>query len=342
VTLSLLWSEACSTHFSCQTVLLVAHPTVRDSTGRHRDIALETQENVTRTTRLILSALAIGAAPGCSRSADQADKRHFDSLLAARDTILGRRQALRDSLTIIIDSSVAADLHSSPTPVRSDADLRERPVVVPPAPVSPPAARQSAAGGALAVSPAAGARVAGTPATSPPGKINALPSVTPNPMTQRAIARGDSIARAAAAQLVGGGATSVGGDSVRGIIEIRGDAPRVVLKTADRRTVNLSGIATEGIEELGGADVVVRGLKISTQDIVVKSYVVRSMKGVPAYDGRLEQSGAGWILTLTDNRGVMKLSAVPPLLQQAVGARVWITTAPNSNVPVMYGMIVRR
>lgn len=259
-----------------------------------------------------------------------ADERRFDSLVARQDTILSRRQAERDSLALVLRASSTAGLRATATPVRADSELRERPPQPPPRTALPPVATAG-------TSPATGA-------VPPVPAAKSRPLVVPNSMTERGIARGDSIARADARRMMEKSAPGSNADSVWGRIEVQGKPPmtRAVLRTSARTLISLSGIATDGLTELGGADVVVRGLKVSPRDVVVKEFIVRSVAGTSAVDGRLMQAGKEFAIMQTDGRGLRQLTAVPQVLQAAVGARIWVTFAPGTTTPRNYGVITRR
>jgi len=157
-------------------------------------------------------------------------------------------------------------------------------------------------------------------------------------VSRRAQARGDSMARAAAAQLAGGaGGQRDFSDSLRGVLTYQGTEPArlVVLKTAET-TVALSGMATNGLSRLVGKEVVVHGVKVTPRDIVVSDFVVRAVDGVPAVDGVLQGDG---VLRLTDGSGVRRV-AVPAPLRPYVGARVWI--AVRDGEPATFGVISGR
>jgi hypothetical protein len=180
--------------------------------------------------------------------------------------------------------------------------------------------------------------------TRPHGKSSAntttpaLPGV--NPMSLRAQARGDSMARAAAMKLVSGnGATGSGrGDTLRGVVTVIGaDATKqVVLRTAQGANISLSGMVTTGLARLAGAGIVVRGIKVSPRDVVVSN-------GVPAFDGKLEGAAdTGWWLQLTDGSGKKRLGALPSPLQGLEGTRVWIAFKQGTGSALTYGVIGRR
>lgn len=167
-----------------------------------------------------------------------------------------------------------------------------------------------------------------------------------NPMSIRAQARGDSMARAAAARLVGASSTGARSmsDTVRGTITLTGpaQAKSAAMRLPSGSIMALSGLATSGMTRLEGAEIVARGMKVSPRDMVVSTFVVRTMKGVPAFDGRLESTGDGWSLRLTDGTGRKRLTSVPATLQSAAGARVWISYRDGASTPEGYGLILRR
>jgi hypothetical protein len=185
----------------------------------------------------------------------------------------------------------------------------------------------------------AGSAKAGTAAALP-----SLPGV--NPMSARAQARGDSMAKAAAMRLVAGNAGgTTRGDTLRGVVTVLGaDAGRqVVLRTAAGTMISLSGMVTSGFARMAGTELVVRGVKVSPRDIVVTDYLVRASNGVPAFDGKLAGGAAsGWWLQLTDGSGKKRLASLPPPLQGLEGTRIWIAFKPGTSVPQTYGVIGRR
>lgn len=166
-------------------------------------------------------------------------------------------------------------------------------------------------------------------------------------LTRRAQARGDSMARAAASRYAAGsgaGARSRA-DSMRGVIKLVGNAPalQAVLQVADAAApVTLSGMATTGMQRLEGADVVVRGVRIGPRDIVVADYFVRSMNGMPAYDGILQTGDDGFALVLSDGSGRKRLTALPDSLRELSGTRVWVAMPDGSSAPRSFGYIGRR
>lgn len=158
-------------------------------------------------------------------------------------------------------------------------------------------------------------------------------------MSRRAQARGDSMARAIAAQLAATDASSgrARGDSVRGVLVWQGTEPaRNVALKQGAQTVTLSGMATGGLGKLVGTEVTVRGVKVTPRDVVVSDFVVRAHEGVPALDGIIESDGS---LRLTDGSGVRRVT-LPEPVREMTGARVWI--AQRNGRTTGYGLIVRR
>lgn len=158
-------------------------------------------------------------------------------------------------------------------------------------------------------------------------------------MSRRAQARGDSMARAFAAQLAGTktGADRARSDTLRGQLVWQGEEPArvVVLRTGTTMT-SLSGMATTGMSKLVGSEVVVRGVRLTPRDVVVSDYFVRAADGVPAYDGTLLPDGS---LRLTDGSGIKRVP-LPTALQGLSGTRVWV--AVQDGKPFAFGVIPTR
>ena len=189
-----------------------------------------------------------------------------------------------------------------------------------------------------------------TPATARPLARSAATATTvagpgDNPMSRRAQARGDSMARASARAYASAlkGASRAGGDSARGVVTLTGTAParQTVLKDRNGAIITMSGMATSGLARLEGAEVVVRGVRITPRDVVVSDYIVRSVNGNPAWDGRLEESTNGWTLQLTDGSGRKRISAMPSGLRGLAGSRVWVSIR-TGETPIAFGLIGRR
>ncbi|HYW32522.1 MAG TPA: hypothetical protein VE869_13560, partial [Gemmatimonas sp.] len=163
-------------------------------------------------------------------------------------------------------------------------------------------------------------------------------------LSKRAQARGDSMAKAEARRLYAPveGTTRSRGDTVRGVIALVGTSPaqQAMLRDARGAMITLSGMATSGLVELEGAEVVVRGVKVTGRDVVVADYFVRAVDGVPSVDGRLEEAGGGWTVTLSDGSGRQRLASTPARLRALAGSRVWISL--RDGVPQAFGPVGRR
>ena len=178
--------------------------------------------------------------------------------------------------------------------------------------------------------------------------VDSVPAVVrpgDNPMSRRAQARGDSMARASALTYSSRarGGTRGGGDSARGVVTLLGTAParQAVLKDANGAIITLSGMATGGLSRLEGVEIVVRGVRITTREVVVSDYIVRGVRGAPAWDGRLEETADGWSLQLTDGSGRKHLASPPAALRALAGSRVWVSIR-SGNTPAEYGIVGRR
>ncbi len=163
-----------------------------------------------------------------------------------------------------------------------------------------------------------------------PMEVPAAPSSgTGEGMTRRAQARGDSMARAAARDLIGqldSSSNRALRDTLRGIVALEGEAPmyRLTLNTPMASSpIALTGMATTELLRLEGLDVVVRGVRTSPRDLVVASFVVRAKDGVSVLDGILDNANGRWTLRLTEG-GERSLLRVPAQLQPYTGTRVYI------------------
>lgn len=168
-----------------------------------------------------------------------------------------------------------------------------------------------------------------------PMEVPAAPSSgTGEGMTRRAQARGDSMARAAARDLVvrmDASGNRASRDTLRGIVVLEGEAPmfRLMLDTPMANTpmantpVALTGMATGELLRLEGLDVLVRGVRTSPRDLVVASFVVRAKDGVSVLDGILNNANGRWTLSLTEG-GERSLLRVPVQLQPYAGTRVYL------------------
>lgn len=276
--------------------------------------ARRTQRKVVQSTFLVVATLSGVAA--CAGSADggvtiSGDVVGLDTLALRGDSLIaqaGRPPRAIDSLRAIAEGTVTR-------------------------------AHSASKSSAIAIANAKGNNAAKGATTST--ALPALPGA--NPMSIRAQARGDSMARAAALKLVGvdaGGRSR--GDTVRGVVTLIGTEParQVVLRTVDGANIAMSGMATSGLARLAGSELVIRGVHVSPRDVVVSDFIVRAANGQPAIDGKLEGGGGGWYLQMTDGSGRKPLTAVPAALQNLQGSRVWIAT--KRGAPMAFGAIGRR
>lgn len=186
--------------------------------------------------------------------------------------------------------------------------------------------------------------------TETAGSLDSLGSPDPrgaadNAMGRRAQARGDSLAREDARRRASNIELSSRArrDTVRGVVTLTGTGPTAQpsLRDANGTTIGLSGMATSGLARLEGADVLVRGVKVTSRNVVMTDFIVRGVGGVPAWDGRLEQTSNGWALELTDGSGRKRVATVPQGLRALAGERVWVSMRAG-DVTEAFGTISRR
>ncbi|MEP6778799.1 MAG: hypothetical protein ABJC26_02840 [Gemmatimonadaceae bacterium] len=305
--------------------------------------------------KVAVVALQLGTLAACQGNSEvSANRRRMDSVMANRDTAQVRIAREQDSMIAIMDGKAPGNL-GAPAPgtktttptasgtgdVTPSANKQTSP---PTAPRSSPATDTSAAP-AISAKGAAGAPPGASLATDQPTKAP-LNTHENSPANQRARTMGDSIANARADRMLGiTSGRAAGGDTIRGIVEMQGRPPaaRAALRVDNgHKIVALTGLAGEGLSNIVGADVMVRGIKVSALDVVVSSYIVRAMQGAPALDGKLRSNAGVWSLELSDKSGIKRLSAVPSDLQIAENARVWIVFAPGTSTPKQYGVIATR
>lgn len=261
------------------------------------------QRAVSRLRQTVLLVLALGSASGCERFKDRVLGMGRSASSAPAPAELDSIASRRDS--IVRRNLAAKDSLDAMSAVRRATDSLTH------------AARASAS-------------------TATP--VDPLPR-------SRAQILGDSIANAQAEKIAGQNLQSATGDTVRGVVQLDGKGPgsRPILKTnKGRNSVTLSGMGTDGLSQLVGSDVVVRGMRVSPGDIVVSGFSVRAVNGIPTIDGRLIRSGGGWAIELSDKTGLRRLPAVPEALQAFEGARVWVAEEGKNVMPQLYGVIARR
>jgi hypothetical protein len=156
----------------------------------------------------------------------------------------------------------------------------------------------------------------------------ASPRPPANPMNERAMARADSLTSALAlAELQRRAAVRPRQDSARGVLRVLGSAPtlRVMLERAgESAPLGLSGMPTSELRQLGGFEVVVRGVGLGPRDMAVSTFRVVARDHVPVVDGLLEQVEGRWSVRTGDGPSV-RLDRLPAALEGAAGQRVWVT-----------------
>jgi hypothetical protein len=108
-----------------------------------------------------------------------------------------------------------------------------------------------------------------------------------------------------------------GWESIPGIV-----VSPYLLQSGDRQVL-LAGGATDLLDELIGAEIVVEGF-IDTADgaLVIHRFTVLSVNGIPALDGVLQASESGYYIETIE---MVSLPDVPAELTEHVGKRVWLT-----------------
>jgi len=131
-------------------------------------------------------------------------------------------------------------------------------------------------------------------------------------------------------------------DTVRGTAAVVGaePRPRVVVRPTSGGSVTIIGSGASALGRVSGAEVVARGVRRDAGTLELSSFSVRSVDGVPAVDGRLTQSGDRLVLVGAD--GARRPIVNPPAALRAhVGARVWVSGAPDQE-PQAFGVIEPR
>jgi hypothetical protein len=133
--------------------------------------------------------------------------------------------------------------------------------------------------------------------------------------------------------------TAPAADTARGIVAVVGSERdvHVVLKLdPGTPSLTLSGPLTGALRRTQGADVWVTGAR-GPRAFEVSAFTVRTVDGNSALDGRLVADGEKLYLVTPD--GVRHFIAhPPPPLRDLIGARVWMTGAPERDA-VSYGVI---
>lgn len=120
-------------------------------------------------------------------------------------------------------------------------------------------------------------------------------------------------------------------DSVRGIVSVTGTSfEKHVMIAGGNRRVEITGSIASLIGHVAGAEVSVVGT-ISGTSLEASSFMVRSVDGQPAIDGKLKTEG-GVLYIVTANGTRTRIVAPPPPLQGHDGDRVWITGDPAKGI----------
>jgi hypothetical protein len=123
---------------------------------------------------------------------------------------------------------------------------------------------------------------------------------------------------------------------------IASDTRDVQLKLVaeDGSTIGLGGDQTAWLASVIDADVEVRGVMASYNEMIVERFLVRAVQGRQASDGVLEEDGdAGYALRLTESGDRVELADAPEELKALVGQRIWITGSDEGSPPT-FGAIV--
>jgi hypothetical protein len=137
------------------------------------------------------------------------------------------------------------------------------------------------------------------------------------------------------------GSARAAGDTLRGTLLIVGAEPLtdVVLRPATGRSVSLTGDLRDELRALSGVEIWISGTHVPgpRPSFVVARYAVRTVDGVRAIDGVLATDGDGLALITADGRR-HRLTRVPEALRAQVGARVWVSGEPPTEI-ASYGII---
>ena len=108
------------------------------------------------------------------------------------------------------------------------------------------------------------------------------------------------------------------------------DMAPIYLRTSDGLTP-LEGSVALPMASVIGAVVNVNGTWDTNSALIVTSFVVVGVQGLPAFDGVVEAMPGGYALRLADGTDHM-LDDAPAALLACVGARVWLTVAPDASI----------
>ena len=107
--------------------------------------------------------------------------------------------------------------------------------------------------------------------------------------------------------------------------------PATILRLDDGEQVRITGEEEDRIRRLSGTVMTVCG-KLATDAraesaIEADSFELRSVDGMTAYLGTLQQTGGSWQLIRGGSEPLVLLSGVPGQLREAEGTLVWVAGA---------------
>ena len=128
--------------------------------------------------------------------------------------------------------------------------------------------------------------------------------------------------------------------SYRGVIESGAplDPDGLYLNVTEGPRIRLVGGETARLARVVGAEVSLRGTLDAVDAMIVQTFLVIAVGGLPAADGVLVQVGEDYGIRLLIDGSMRTLVNPPDELKVHVGERVWIT-GPSDAPPVGYGVI---
>ena len=175
---------------------------------------------------------------------------------------------------------------------------------------------RTASSGAGQGTSASGSRPGGTPAGGRPGGPSTVTSVRP----------------------------AAGADTLRGIVRVVGSAADeqvIVRPDVGGSAVTLLGSQSAVLGRLSGVDVWLSGRREGERRMTVDRFLVHSVDGVPAMDGKLIARDGGMAIVTTADHAEHPIVNPPAALRSHVGARVWITGTLETGA-VTFGVISDR
>lgn len=173
---------------------------------------------------------------------------------------------------------------------------------------------------------------AGTPGAAATASGPAQPVTTP------ASARGEAHPAPTAVR------AAAESDTVRGVIRVVGSAADeqiVVRPNGGGPALTVLGAEAAMLGRLSGADVWIAGNRAAMRGFTVSRFLVRSVDGAAAIDGRLTQRNGRTVLVATGTGAEHPIANAPAALLAHVGARVWVIGALDGGA-VTFGVISDR